>query len=225
MSDCIIETGDDGITLRAVTAPLRDKTRACENVVITNCVLTSYLDYGIRIGVGTGTIKNCLISNVLIKNSLNGIGATCRFNPNTVGGTNLENLHFSNIFIEAHCGIDFKMSNQQDHPPFQTHAYMKNISFDNMTVRCDRMNTLMGFANTTVANVSFSNMDIFFAKEDPQNDRFPCNWTHVKGREAAFFVRDAEDVTFKNVRFFRESELAFGEDLLTERCENLHVLK
>ena len=225
ISDCIIETGDDGITLRAVTQPLRDQTRACENVVITNCVLTSYLDYGIRIGVGTGTIKNCLISNVLIKDSLSGIGATCRFNPNAPGGTNIENLRFSNISIEAHCGIDLKMSNQQDHPPFPTHAYMKNIAFDNVSVHCDRMNTLIGFANTTVSNISFSNMDVFFAKEDPKNDRFPCNWTRVEGCDAAFLVRDAEDVTFKNVRFFHEDELSFEKDLLIERCENLRVLE
>ena len=223
VSDCIIETGDDGITLRAVNARLRDKTRCLENVVITGCVLTSYLDYGIRIGVGTGTIKNCLISNVIIKDSLNGIGVTCRFNPAAMGGTNVENLRFSNISIEAHCGIDLKMSDNEDHPPFPVPAYMKNISFDNVTVRCDRMNTLMGFANTTVSNISFSNMDVFFAKEDPANERFPCNWTRVRGRTAAFFVRDAEDVTFKNVRYFYEDEPSFSESLLTERCKNLRV--
>ncbi len=41
VSDCIIDTGDDAITLRGSPGKLKDKTRVCENIVVSNCVVAS----------------------------------------------------------------------------------------------------------------------------------------------------------------------------------------
>lgn len=125
ISDCIIDTGDDGITLRANGLPLVGKSAVCENVTISNCVITSYLDYGIRIGVGEGIIKNCVFSNLVIKNSLSGIGMTCRFSPQG-NATSVKNLNFSNIRIEAMRAFELKISNCQNHPPLKNSGYIKN---------------------------------------------------------------------------------------------------
>ena len=39
VSDCIIDTGDDCITLRADLQQLKNQDRPCEDVVVTNCIL------------------------------------------------------------------------------------------------------------------------------------------------------------------------------------------
>ena len=54
VSDCIIETGDDCIAIRA-SADHGIAEPVCENITITNCVLTTVCN-AVRIGVGTGTI-------------------------------------------------------------------------------------------------------------------------------------------------------------------------
>lgn len=51
VSDCVIDVGDDALTLRGNDEPLKNK-KGCENITVTNCILRSHRDYGIRIGVG-----------------------------------------------------------------------------------------------------------------------------------------------------------------------------
>lgn len=60
VSGCIIDVGDDALTLRANEKRLKEK-RPCEDVTVTGCVLCSRMDYAIRIGVGAGKIRNCLV--------------------------------------------------------------------------------------------------------------------------------------------------------------------
>ena len=64
VSDCIIDTGDDAITLRTAAHRLK-KPRPCEYITISNCVLSCSV-MAIRIGVGTGQIRHICISNIVI---------------------------------------------------------------------------------------------------------------------------------------------------------------
>jgi len=53
VSDCIIDSGDDAFAIRGAPRRLKDKTRICSDVVITNCVVASSSSV-FRIGVGEG---------------------------------------------------------------------------------------------------------------------------------------------------------------------------
>lgn len=217
ISDCIIDTGDDGITLRANGKPLKRKDSVCENVTVTNCIITSYVDYGIRIGVGNGIIKNCVFSNIIIKNSLLGIGITCRFLPDG-DCTSVENLRFSNISIEAKCALDLKISNDQTHPPLKNFGYIKNINFSDMYAKTNRCCYILGFDNAECTDITFNNSKLEFTPENKNNPRYNCNYSGMKDYGCAFYINRANNITFNNFTVDKKDYLKY--DVLTEKTEN-----
>ena len=53
VSNCVIDVGDDALTLRGNDANLK-KPRACEWITVSNCVLRSAYAHAVRVGVGSG---------------------------------------------------------------------------------------------------------------------------------------------------------------------------
>lgn len=94
VSDCIIETGDDAITLRACEHRIKNKDMHCEHITVTNCVLGTGI-CAFRIGVGQGVIRHARISNIVISHCLN-IAQFCTA-YNKKGCANIEDVNFSNI--------------------------------------------------------------------------------------------------------------------------------
>ncbi|MBR2431693.1 MAG: hypothetical protein IKB23_02140 [Clostridia bacterium] len=118
ISNCHIVSSDDCIVLRANNTSFPEN-KACERICVSNCTLTSYTN-GIRIGwVGDGVIRDCVISNIVITSSNNGISIylpyrvrTARlvkiFDPrepisSDVGreDTLIENISFQNIMMDG----------------------------------------------------------------------------------------------------------------------------
>ena len=66
VSDCVITTGDDAITLRASGSHLIDRPAVCEDVTVTNCVLDSSV-CGFSVGVGAGIIRHANISGIVVR--------------------------------------------------------------------------------------------------------------------------------------------------------------
>ena len=219
VSDCIIDTGDDAITLRANGKPLLHSDGICEDVTVSNCVLKSYLDYGIRVGVGEGVIRNCIFSGLIIRDSLRGIGIINRFLDNSKG-VSVENLRFQNISIAAHTAFDIKMCNQDGFLPSEELTHTKHVFFDGISAYCDRGSLLVGKENATLSHICFRNVDMHFSGEDPHGDRASCNWRGGIGHsDAAFYMRGVCDVRLDGVRMFFDKDAAFTHDLLTEECE------
>ena len=75
ISDCIIETGDDAITLRGCEHRVKNKNMHCEFVTVTNCVLSTGI-CAFRIGVGQGHIRHATISNIAIEYSRKALDKT-----------------------------------------------------------------------------------------------------------------------------------------------------
>jgi polygalacturonase len=92
VSDCIVTSGDDSITLRAHSALLGEHAQACRDVTITNCVLSTPCN-AVRVGVGDGEIRNCTLSNLIIDDTqtlkrakkMEGVGTLCRHATKTYG--------------------------------------------------------------------------------------------------------------------------------------------
>lgn len=220
ITNCIIDTGDDAITLRANGFRLKNNNNICEKVVVSNCVLTSYLDYGIRIGVGNGIVRDCLFSNITIDNSLNGIGITCRYLANPNSGVSVENIRFQNLSIRAHCAFELKTSSSNTHPPFERPIYMRNLHFQNICAYYDRPAYLLGFDGSMVNNIIFTDIDLHMAKENSENDRYPCNWGDAKDKQTAFYVRDSKNVRFDRVNIHLTKDTA---DFIPVLAENSTV--
>ena len=75
VADCTLHTGDDGFAIRA-SCKLHAATNFCENIAITNCDIWSCC-YGIRYGIGTGTIRNVRVEDTRIHEAAGaGVGFT-----------------------------------------------------------------------------------------------------------------------------------------------------
>jgi hypothetical protein len=105
ISNCIIESGDDSIVLRANSRSLKEN-KALERVTITNCVFRSW-SAAIRLGWSNGgVIRDCNLSNIVIYDSSKGVSIDLpeyKFrNPEDASNdygreaTLIENISFSN---------------------------------------------------------------------------------------------------------------------------------
>ena len=96
VSDCIFETGDDGVTIRGAPSRLKDKTRVCENILVENCT-ARVSACGIRIGVGNGAIRHVTISNYIVQQSEFGICIQSVYG--TSKGVDIADIAVNNVSI------------------------------------------------------------------------------------------------------------------------------
>ena len=104
ISDCIIETGDDSIVVRANSRSLKED-KPCERVVVANCTLHGWAS-GIRIGwANDGAIRNCSFSNIVMHDTVRGIGIILPGIGNITDygreATLVENITFSDIIMDG----------------------------------------------------------------------------------------------------------------------------
>lgn len=136
ISDCIIETGDDSIVLRANSRSLKEN-KPCERVTVTNCTLRSWSS-AIRIGwTNDGVIRDCTVSNIVMHDCSNCISCFLPDmeiveNTNDYGreATFVENLVFDNIVMDHvyGCPVYVRVGDSG-----RTHfEAFRNVSFSNI---------------------------------------------------------------------------------------------
>ena len=178
VSDCIIDVGDDAITLRANEEPLLHHPGICENVVISNCILHSHRDYGVRIGVGSGLIRNCLLSNLDIEApTLSGIGIMGMWSSEARYATRIEQISGSGIHIRAHQAFEIFIAPDDAQLPNRT--YIRNICFSHVMLTQEAASVLRGRPDLPVQKISFSDV-VSPSQEVPSS--------------ALFTVRDVSDL-------------------------------
>ncbi len=139
ISDCYIETGDDAICLKSAAA-----AGACENIVVSNCVLISD---GSAIKCGTashGTNRNVTLNNILIRNSRVSIALFMK------DGGVYEDPTFSGITIETGTKPRYR-TGHGDYPIFidiesrggAPLGTIRNLSFVNLNLRTAGGNCLI----------------------------------------------------------------------------------
>ena len=207
VSDCIIDSQDDCITFRNANTALKNNTKILEDVTVTNCQLRTAGCNAMRIGIGrTGTIKNCLVSNVVIRESAKGVCMEGRYHFNTDDGpgTHIENISFDNIYIDAK--LPFFIA---------SHCYgmwdcycpdIKNIRFNNITSVSDHNVVIQATEKTVVENISFSNCDFTFRGVPAYVDKYGYSEWDYKTSSAGFYVANAKNVRFNNVQVHIEDE-------------------
>jgi polygalacturonase len=158
VSDCILDTEDDCLVLRAIQQ-MYDTPAVCENVTVNNCVLGSQCQ-GVRIGCpGDGVIRNCTFSNLVIHNSrCNGIlfEFPRRYLPEN--GQMLADVHdimFSNVVIDcAKWPIKIVVEEGIKLPR------VSDLSFSNFRIKSGGPCLVQGSPETIIRNVSFSNIEM-----------------------------------------------------------------
>ena len=96
VSDCQIDVGDDGITIRASANRLLRRKRACEYVSVANCIVRSDYAHAVRVGVGSGTIRHCKLSNLIMNDTRCAIHVNPKYGDAGTG-CSISDVTFDNI--------------------------------------------------------------------------------------------------------------------------------
>lgn len=216
----IADSDDDGITLKS-TSP-----RLCENITITNCVVSSHCN-AIKLGTETnGGFRNINISGITVKPSADqssqffgkprGIST---ISLEIVDGGVLENVIVSNITAEGtESPIFVRLANRArgyyEGQQITTvgridGVYLNNIYVNNAgSVGC----SITGLPEHPVENVHLSNITICHKGGEKQTP-IPTDEKEKEYPEATmwdtlpakgFFVRHAKNITFENVQIRTE---------------------
>lgn len=112
VSDCIISTGDDALTLRGNNSRLKQKRDCCE-IVVTNCILESHYANAIRVGVGCGEIHDALFENIIVPGYRTAISLVSNWSndPASCVGAEIHDIEFRNIRSHARRFLQIKLDN------------------------------------------------------------------------------------------------------------------
>lgn len=232
VSNCIIETGDDAITLRGNSAVFGNDERFCENITVTNCVLEAERADGIRIGVGNGAVRNCSFSDIIIKNSNIGIELAASFTKDT--GVDMENMEFSNIRMNnTYRPFQIIIGPIKSYEEFFTSeavaspAYIRNITFNNIRGEFQASSRIRGSAaKNAIDNIEFNNVKLdFYGKGNASYFGNDGRWD--KGSyDCAYRIKETGRISFKDcaVRWCANEDLWKSEidaedaEIIIENC-------
>lgn len=99
ITNCLINTSDDCITLRASGAHLLENPQDCANVTVTGCTLASSCN-AIRIGVGEGHIHDAVLSDITISDTSTAFNVVGAYEKNG-RGTDIDGILLKNIKVQA----------------------------------------------------------------------------------------------------------------------------
>jgi hypothetical protein len=200
ISNCHIVSGDDSIALKTV-----EPDSPCRNIVVTNCVLSSNCA-AIRIGPeSVDNFEQITVSNCVIRDTALG-GIKLQMNHGAV----MQDILFSNIVMENVSGpISLRLAGWKRTEHFEwsllddsrwAEGRLRNIRFENIRARVPQLQQqgtpledsrglgerffciqLTGTPQTTIENVTFSNVHVTFAgggtaqhasrRDIPENER------------------------------------------------------
>lgn len=218
ISDCFIESGDDCICLK--NRREYEQYGSCENVTVTNCVMTSR-SCAVKLGSeNMDKINNILIDNCIIKDSNRGIGI-----QNRDEGT-ITNVTFSNITLDCHMFSDVwwgkaepiyvtsyprAVENNKDagwrFPKGATEGKcgeVHNIFFNNINCISENGCFVGGDTPTKVNGVYFNNVNIQLQKSTNYNtgvyEKRPCAGEgFIYAKTCGIYVEQAANIVVNNL--------------------------
>ncbi|MBS1371450.1 MAG: hypothetical protein HPZ91_16010 [Lentisphaeria bacterium] len=199
VTGCIIDVQDDCITLRGKNARLRKPGRSCEEVVISECLLSTRCN-AFRIGVGDGgAIRNCIISNCIVRDSHRGITIEAYFSESS-DRVSIENLVFNGISLEC---ADFPIFIATDARGVKdtVSGPIRNLMFSNLQCSCVSGCVILANPGREVGDIVFHNATFRFSgtPETGEGFRAYSEWCR-KSPAAAFYLQNVDRVRFEHVR-------------------------
>ncbi len=219
IANCFIESGDDCICLK--NRREFEEYGVCEDIVVTNCVMTSR-SCAIKIGSeNMDSIRNVLVDNCIIKDSNRGIGI-----QNRDEGT-VTNVVFSNMIVDCRFFSDVwwgkaepiyvtsyprAVGNHKDagwrFPKGATEGYcgeVSRIAFVN--IQCTSENGIFvgGDVPGKMNDISFKNVDVLLHKRTAYPggvyDKRPCvGEGFIYDATHGFYIDTASDVSIEACR-------------------------
>lgn len=190
--NCNLRTGDDGIAIRAACA-LHATTNACEQILVDNCDIWSCC-FGVRIGIGSGTIRDVQIQNCRIHESSSAFG----FTPAWVVGE--KGVYIENVRVDNCTGGETEKMVSFDSPADD--ARIKDITFSNCRfATLQPSDSVGGNPKCKPENIRFVNCRRDYLER--QKTCYSLHWHRTAGKRSyAFWKQRGEcgKVTFENCR-------------------------
>lgn len=223
VSDCIMDSDDDGIVMKATG------TADCRDISITNCIVSSYAN-AIKCGTETtGGYRNICISNCVITPSRSKDDRILKSTPTGItaisleivdGGT-MDGVNIDNIIIQGtECPLYIRLANRaRKHiaeAPEPGQGSMRNISITNIqaTETGNWASSITGIPGAKVENVYIGNFRVRSrggvaegeylktaddVKEDEKGYPEPIVWKNLPAK--GLFIRHADGIVIDNARF------------------------
>lgn len=247
VSDCVITSGDDSITLRGNSRRLGEHAQPCQNVAVSNCVLSSPCN-AIRVGVGDGEIRDCTLSNIVIRESRNGISFNSAYSHRGAHGTRIENVHFSNIVMDVIMPMNMVLGIHAKPP-----GAIRNVSLSHLDVRARQGFHICGNPGHEIEEIrlhevrmelSGDEVDADFTGDEPKTagkmgvpaaffarhvsglriSGMQVHWGEVSnGWRSALIIRDSEDVVLSALEAEAPPVPGAGEALECDQVADLAV--
>ena len=189
VSGCTIRTGDDGFAIRA-SCRHHAATNLCENIEISDCEVSSCC-FGIRFGIGTGTIRRVSVRNCRFLESALGIGFTPAW-VNTGRNCYIEDIDVRDSFI----GNTDRAVEMCDFPG---DCRVRNVTFSNCRFEAMNPSRASGSDAAKPESVLFENCSLKFLETIAP--RGHLDWINgTKRRRDRVFItlgKNTEGVTVK----------------------------
>jgi len=223
LSNSIIDSDDDGITLKSTGSA------STEDVVIINCVVSSFCN-AIKAGTeSTGGFCNISISNCVVKPSRSNVSPV--FNTprhgitgislEIVDGGTMEGIAISNVTIEGtECPLYVRLGNRArkhtEDAPTPPVGRMRNISISNVVAyhTGNFSSSITGIPGHYIENIQLSNVQFFNqgglksggyiqdyadVTEDEKGYPQPTVWGNLPA--SMLFIRHAKNVSLVGFQF------------------------
>ncbi|MBE6385871.1 MAG: hypothetical protein E7048_09450 [Lentisphaerae bacterium] len=233
VSDCLIRSADDCLTVRASKGYLKlryHKDQICENVVVTNCIMMNG-HAAVRFGVGTGKIRNCTVSNCVVKDTRYGIGIHSSFAPSirnkSVPGCDVENLLIDNM--DMSCGAPFFITVNSHHGIGDVStSYIRGIIISNCRFRSVWNGLIEGNRDYNLTDLQFNNVSFEMSGGDeilyPLDDDMRVSYRSHR-YPAAVAMRYVRDCRFRNVTVrWRDESEKYRCALWMKKCEETDIM-
>ncbi len=210
---CDIDTGDDCITLRANSAPLKHP-RACEYVTVSDCILRTRCN-GLRIGVGDGLIRNCLFSNLIVRDTMCGVCIVSSYSDGAA--VEIRDLRFDNLLIDAGRALAVKVWHLGPDPA-RSGKVIENIFFSHLTAHGDHGSFIAGLPDVKISGVTME--DARFSLRGGEHLLEKSEWREMAPVEftpSAIHVENADHVALINSQVTWEPGCRNWETALSTR--------
>lgn len=203
VSGCFVDAGDDAIAVRAGHRGLK-KPQPCENVIVTNCILRSDYANAIRVGVGSGEIRNCRFSDVVLNNSRGGIHINPKFSDKG-SGVAISDISFDNIRGEAmsflYVTLDYLFSKKVTYK-----GVLENIRMSNLKGISSLPIVFNGNATGKLRNINISDSEFRirpFAHVPDSDRKYFFVSTNRENDANLFQTNRVEALVLENVKTLR----------------------
>lgn len=173
IENCDIDCGDDCIAIRANESHAK-RQAPCDGVEVRNCQLRSPA-CAVRIGVGNGTLRNCTLKELQIRDSSIGVGLCPSYSRGKC--VEIDNILFENVSFEGKSPfvmLPFWGSvSLEDDPAVKR---VQNITLRNFHAQCTKASLVAAPAQKQLwRNFCFDNVTIRVSSplEHPGENRWP----------------------------------------------------